>query len=85
MTNDQIQQLGYDLAEEGFEKYNSGYSYLSPVVLKSLVRSYAFEQLHEKCQASSELNEALIFMTFASAVDEAIEQKFSVHFENPIP
>lgn len=84
MTNDQILQLGHDLAEEGFKKYSSGYSFLSPAVLKSLVRSHAFEALHEKCKASDELNEALIFTSFASAVEEAIETKFSVHFENPV-
>jgi len=84
MSDEKTIELAHKAVENGFKKCSNAYSFLAPDILKQMVKSYAFDFLHEVCDESGEMKDEIDFYLFSSTVKKAIEDKFDVHFENPL-
>jgi len=80
MSTDKTNELAHETVENGFKKYSNAYSYLSPTVLKQMVKSYAFDVLHDYGKNVQDID----FHAFALRVNDEIEKKLKIHFENPL-
>ncbi|MDX1295654.1 MAG: hypothetical protein R3302_05280 [Sulfurimonadaceae bacterium] len=84
MSDNKSIELAKKAVKEGFDKYNKEATFHSPVILKAMVKAYAFDMLHNVCDKECEMNNEIDFPLFASTVNEEVEAKLSIHFENPI-
>lgn len=84
MSENKSIALAQKAVKEGVDKYTQEGGYLSPVVLKAMLKAYAFDVLHQECDKECEMNQEIDFHLFSSTVNKEIEAKLAIHFENPL-
>ena len=84
MSGNKTTELAQKAVKEGFDKYNKEPTFHSPAILKAMIKAHAFDVLHEQCDEACEMNNEIDFHLFTSTVNEEIEAKLSIHFENPL-